>query len=151
MAFLSIAGSLGALLVGWLVVVARRLYCARHLFSLDLSFDLFECLIFPTFHACIILTQLKPNQAFVAAIFSCISSTPSVGTKNFLTPIKIRIFGPKNWLNLVKNMHFWSFWTKYWHFLPILSNARPKTNSNKVPRWVFHYVGNKTFDFTSKN
>ena len=21
---------------------------------------------------------------------------------------------------------------------------------NKVPRWVFHYVGNKTFDFSSK-
>ena len=32
LAFLSIAGSFGALLVGWLVVVARGLYLARHLF-----------------------------------------------------------------------------------------------------------------------
>ena len=32
--FLSIAGSYGALLVGWLVVVARGLYLARHLFTL---------------------------------------------------------------------------------------------------------------------
>ena len=47
-------------------------------------------------------------------------------------------------------MHFWSFWAKYWHFLPISSHARPKTNVNKVPRWVFRYVGNKTFDFSSK-
>ena len=33
--FLSIAGSFGALLVGWLVVVARGLYLARHLFTLS--------------------------------------------------------------------------------------------------------------------
>ena len=52
--------------------------------------------------------------------------------------------------NLVQNLHFWSFWAKYCHFLHILSNARPKTNVNKVPRWVFRYVGNKTFDFSSK-
>ena len=49
-----------------------------------------------------------------------------------------------------KNLHFWSFRAKYCHFLHILSNARPKTNLNKVPRWVFRYVGNKTFDFSSK-
>ena len=52
--------------------------------------------------------------------------------------------------NLVQNLHFWSFWAKYCHFLHILSNARPKPNVNKVPRWVFRYVGNKTFDFSSK-
>ena len=51
---------------------------------------------------------------------------------------------------LVQNMHFWSFSAKYCHFLHILSNARPKTNVNKVPRWVFRYVGNKTLDFSSK-
>ena len=51
---------------------------------------------------------------------------------------------------LVQNMHFWSFWAKYCHFLHILSNARPKTNLNKVPRWVLRYVGIKTFDFSSK-
>ena len=32
--FLTIAGSFGALLMGWLVVVARGLYLARHLFTL---------------------------------------------------------------------------------------------------------------------
>ena len=32
-AFLSIAGSFGTLLVGWLVVVARGLYLARYLFT----------------------------------------------------------------------------------------------------------------------
>ena len=47
-------------------------------------------------------------------------------------------------------MHFWSFSAKYCHFLHILSNARPKNNVNKVPRWVFRYVGNKTYDFSSK-
>ena len=47
-------------------------------------------------------------------------------------------------------MHFWLFWAKYCHFLHNLSNARPKTNVNKVPRWVFRYVGNKTFDFSNK-
>ena len=62
--------------------------------------------------------------------------------KLLLTRIKIRIFGPKR-PNLVQNMHFWSFWANYWHFLPFLSHARPKTNANKVPRWVFRYVGNK--------
>ena len=48
-------------------------------------------------------------------------------------------------------MHFWSFWAKYWQFLPISSHARPKTNANKVPRLVFRYVGNKTYDSSSKN
>ena len=37
-------------------------------------------------------------------------------------------------------MHFWSFWAKYCHFWHILSNARPKNNANKVPRWLFRYV-----------
>ena len=36
-------------------------------------------------------------------------------------------------------------------FFEILSNARPKNNVNQVPRWVFCYVGNKTFDFSSRN
>merc|ERR1712115_149683 len=59
-------------------------------------------------------------------------------------------FLAKKWPNLVQNLHFWSFWAKYCHFLYILSNAQPKTNVNKVPRLVFCYVGNKTFDFSSK-
>ena len=33
-AYLGLAGSFGALLVGWLVVVARGLHLARHLFTL---------------------------------------------------------------------------------------------------------------------
>ena len=44
-------------------------------------------------------------------------------------------------------MHFWSFWAKYCHSLHILSNAWPKSNVNRVPRWVFRYVGN---NFSSK-
>ena len=51
---------------------------------------------------------------------------------------------------LVQNLHFWSFWAKYCHFLHLLSNSWPKNYMNKVPRWVFRYVGNKTFDFSSK-
>merc|ERR1712012_56811 len=56
----------------------------------------------------------------------------------------------KKWQYLAQNLHFWSFWAKFCHFLQILSNARPKFNVNKVPRWVFRYVGNKTFGFSSK-
>ena len=33
---------------------------------------------------------------------------------------------------------------------PFSSLAGPKTNATKVPRWVFRYVGYKTFDFSSK-
>ena len=64
--------------------------------------------------------------------------------------VLIILSSPRAKPNLVQNLHFWSFWAKYCHFLHILSNARPKTNVNKVPRWVFRYVGNKTFDFSSK-
>ena len=66
-----------------------------------------------------------------------------------LTPIKIRIFGPKTAKSGPKYA-FLSFRAKYCHFLHILSNARPKTNVTKVPGWVFRYVGYKTFDFSSK-
>ena len=44
---------------------------------------------------------------------------------------------------------FWSFWAKYCHFLHILSNARPKTNVNKVPRW-FSVMWVTNFYFSSK-
>merc|ERR1712209_45163 len=72
------------------------------------------------------------------------------GTKIF-TPCPQKLgFLAKKRPNLVQNMHFWSFSAKYCHFLHILSNARPKSNVNKVPRWVFRYVGNETFDFSSK-
>merc|ERR1712034_67169 len=35
--------------------------------------------------------------------------------------------GAQKWPNLVQNLHFWSFWAKYCHFLHILSNDWPKT------------------------
>ena len=46
--FLFIAGSFGALLVGWLVVVARGLYLARHLFTLFTIF--LEQIVFLIFY-----------------------------------------------------------------------------------------------------
>ena len=73
-----------------------------------------------------------------------------VGTITFTYSPKKLGFWAKKWPKLVQNMHFWSFLAKYCHFLHILSNARPKTNAIKVPRWVFRYVGDKTFDFSSK-
>ena len=71
-------------------------------------------------------------------------------SKLLLPPTRIRTFGPKR-PNLVKNMNFWSFWAKCWHFWPISSHAQPKNNANKVPRWVFRYAGYRTFDFSRKN
>merc|ERR1712217_121619 len=72
------------------------------------------------------------------------------GTKIFTScPQKIG-FWAQNRPKLVQNLHFWSFWAKYCHFFHILSNARPKHYMNKVPRWVFRYVGNKTFDCSSR-
>ena len=69
-----------------------------------------------------------------------------VGTKTLLTPLKNRIFGPKTAKIGPKS----AFLGQILPFLHILSNARPKTNVNKVRRWVFGYVGNKTFDFSIK-
>ena len=44
----------------------------------------------------------------------------------YLLPYKLGFLAQKR-PNLVQNMHFWSFWAKYCHFLHILSNDRPKT------------------------
>ena len=88
--------------------------------------------------------NIKTNLVAYLVLFTVIQP------ENFyLLPIKLGFLAQKR-PNLVQNMHFWSFWAKYWHFLPISSHARPKNNANKVPRWVFRYVGNKTFDFSSK-
>ena len=70
--------------------------------------------------------------------------------KLLLTPLKVRIFGPKT-AKIGPKYAFFVILGQILPFLHILSNARPKTNVNKVPRWVFRYVGNKTFDFSSKN
>ena len=69
--------------------------------------------------------------------------------KLLLTPIKIRIFGPKTAKFGPKSA-----------FLVILGQILPffahfvqwptKNNVYKVPRWVFRYVGNKTYDSSSK-
>ena len=69
--------------------------------------------------------------------------------KLLLTPIKIRLFGPKTAKFGPKSA-----------FLVILGQILPffahfvqwptKNNVFKVPRWVFRYVGNKTYDFSSK-
>ena len=42
--------------------------------------------------------------------------------KLLLTPVKIRNFGTKT-SKFCQNMHFGSFWAKYWHFLPIWPHA----------------------------
>merc|ERR1712218_270984 len=92
--------------------------------------------------------DLMPDQKTMQT--SCRSGFLLCWYQNFyFLPYKLG-FLAKKWPNLVQNLHFWSFWAKYCHLLHILSNARPKSNVNKVPRLVFCYVGNKTFDFSSK-
>ena len=69
--------------------------------------------------------------------------------KLLLTPIKIRIFGPKT----AKFGPKYAFLVISGQILPFFAHfvqCWPKNNVNKVPRWVFRYVGNKTFDFSSK-
>ena len=70
--------------------------------------------------------------------------------KLLLTSIKIRIFGPKTAKIWSKICIFGHFRPNIAIFLHILSYARPKNNVSRVLRWVFLYVGNKTFDFSSK-
>ena len=60
-------------------------------------------------------------------------------TKLMISQVKKKDFCPKT----TKFGPKLAFWAKYWHFWHMLSNARPKYNVNKVPRWVFCYVGNK--------
>ena len=67
--------------------------------------------------------------------------------KLLLTPIKIRIFGPKT-DKFGPKYAFWVILAQILTFFAHFVHARPKTNANKVPRWVFRYVGNKTFDFS---
>ena len=69
--------------------------------------------------------------------------------KLLLTPIKIRIFGPKT-AKFGPKPAFLVISGQILPFLHILSNVRPKNIVNKLPGWVFRYVGNKTFDFSSK-
>ena len=69
--------------------------------------------------------------------------------KLLLNPIKIRLFGPKTAKFGPKS----AFLVILGQILPFFAHfvqCWPKNNVNKVPRWVFRYVGNKTFDFSSK-
>merc|ERR1711873_97385 len=101
-----------------------------------------------------VLGQFEPHRLMFSTRKRCLIGIPIRGYQNFYSlPPKNWIWGPKTakfgpklgfWAkkrpNLVQNMHFWSFSAKYCNFLHILSNARPKTNVNKVPRWVFRDV-----------
>ena len=64
--------------------------------------------------------------------------------------MKIRIFGPKTSKFGPKS----AFLVILGQILPFFAHfvqCPTKTNLNKVLRWGFRYVGNKTFDFSSKN
>ena len=69
--------------------------------------------------------------------------------KLLLTPLESRIFSPKT-AEICPKYAFLVILGQVLLFLPISSNSRPKNNANKVLKWVFRYVGNKTFDFSSK-
>ena len=66
---------------------------------------------------------------------------PKTGVSPKKWPIARKKLGTlaQKWPNLAKNMHFWSFWSKYWNFWRISSHAWPKYNANKVPRWFYRY------------
>ena len=70
--------------------------------------------------------------------------------KLLLTPIKIRIFGPKT-AKIGPKSAFLVILGQILPFFAHFVQCPKKNNVNKVPRWVFCYVGNKTFDFSSKN
>ena len=91
-------------------------------------------------------------QGFRAYAWRAVPSFPQIalwGLSFTLWPQPLG-FLAQNRPKFVQNLHFWSFWAKYCHFLHLLSNSWPKNYMNKVPRWVFRHVGNKTFDFSSK-
>merc|ERR1711873_122834 len=92
--------------------------------------------------------DLKPDQKTMQT--SCLDGFLLCWYQNFyLLPQKLGFLAQKR-PNLVQNMHFWSFWAKYCHFCTFCPMPDQKNNVNKVPRWVFRYVGNKTYDFSSK-
>ena len=67
--------------------------------------------------------------------------------KFLLTPIKIRIFGPKQ-AKFSQNLPLLA---KYWHFWPISSHAQPRNNANTMPWWFFRYVSTKNFASSRRN
>ena len=73
------------------------------------------------------------NGSEVPSLFS------DVWVPKLLLPLQNIRTMPQKRPNLAKNMHFWSFWSKYWNFWRISSHAWPKYNANKVPRWFYRY------------
>ena len=69
--------------------------------------------------------------------------------KFLLTPLKIRIFGPKT-AKFGPKSAFLVILDQIMPFFAHFVQCPTKNDVNKVPRWVFRYVGNKTFDFSSK-
>ena len=93
--------------------------------------------------------DLKPDQKNDANKLSRWFSVMLV-PKLLLTPIKIRIFGPKT-AKIGPKSAFLVILGQILPFFAHFVQCPKKNNVNKVPRWVFCYVGNKTFDFSSKN
>ena len=69
------------------------------------------------------------NGSEVPSLFS------DVWVPKLLLPLQNIRTMPQKRPNLAKNMHFWSFWAKYWPFWSIWCHAWPNNNANKVPRW----------------
>merc|ERR1712012_1149096 len=68
--------------------------------------------------------QFEPHRSMFSTRKRCLIGIPIRGYQNFYSlPQKNWIWGPKT--------------AKFGHFWHILSNARPKNNVNKLPRWVF--------------
>ena len=80
----------------------------------------------------------------------CLIGIPIGGYQNFYSlPPKNWIFGPK----MAKFGPKSAFLVILGQILPFFAHfvqCPTKNNVNKVPRWDFRYVGNKTFDFSSK-
>ena len=92
--------------------------------------------------------DLMPDQKTMWT--SCLGGFPIIWVpKLFLTPLKTRIFGPKT-AKFGPKYAFLVIFSQILAFFALFFSARPKNNANKVPRWVFRDVGNKTFDFSSK-
>ena len=69
--------------------------------------------------------------------------------KLLLPPVRIKIFGHKTG-KFGPKYAFLVIFGQILAFFALFFNAWPKTNVNKVGMWVFRYMGNKTFDFSSK-
>merc|ERR1711952_348719 len=93
--------------------------------------------------------DLMPDQKTMQT--NCLGGFCYVGTKTFTYSHKNYDFRPKNgqiWSKICIFGHFGPNIAIFCTFCPMPDQ---KNNVNKVPRWVFRYVGNNTFNFSSKN